>query len=291
MDPQKVRLGPYELYALSKSDQYFNYMRYSYKRDTQQLRNILFTIKSSIKNQKLSLLDVGANIGVTSLMMHDILQNCDIYSFEPNPQVFEVLKNNFENNNSVSTYNLAVSNKPARSLFFSGQSAYGHLDREKNNESIEVTSTSIDEFAQINNLERINFAKIDVEGFEVDVLLGAQHVLEIAFFEFNPYCINTFYNDTAQNFLRKIMAQYKIYRFENGTKLLEVTPDNLDKFVLNVFLNKGLEDLVAINKNFDTNTIVLEKKILVHKLKESIYSKLKANLFLAIRAYKKFFKN
>ena len=92
MDPQKVRLGPYELYALSKSDQYFNYMRYSYKRDTQQLRNILFTIKSSIKNQKLSLLDVGANIGVTSLMMHDILQNCDIYSFEPNPQVFEVLK-------------------------------------------------------------------------------------------------------------------------------------------------------------------------------------------------------
>ena len=291
MNSRKVRLGPYRLYTLGKKDQYINYMRYSYRRDTQQLRNILFTIKSSIKNQKLSLLDVGANIGVTSLMMHDILQNCDIYSFEPNPQVFEVLKSNFKNNNSVSTYNLAVSNKPARSLFFSGQSAYGHLDREKNNESIEVSSTSIDEFAQSNNLERINFAKIDVEGFEVDVLLGAKHVLEIAFFEFNPYCINTFYNDTAQNFLRKIMAQYKIYRFANGTKLAEVNLKNLDKFVLNVFLKKGLEDLVAVNKDLDANIIHLEKNMLVHKLKESICSKLYANLFLVKRAYKKFINN
>ena len=289
MHPKKISFGPYKLYALGENEQYTRYMRYSYKRDTQKLRNIANTISRHNSGENLVVADVGANIGITSFILSDIIKNSSIYSFEPNPVVYNVLSSNFEDNSKVFTYNAAVSHTSEGSLHFSGHSAYGHLDKIANSSSIEVRAISINDFAKKNGFRRVHFAKIDVEGFEVDVLMGAKDVLEIALFEFNPYCINTFYNDTPHNFLKKIMEEYRIFDIKNND-LRELELSNLDDFILDVYLKSRLKDLVAINKSLhDICTFPLEK-LKVHVMKESITDKLMSKIFLLRRIYDKWIK-
>lgn len=126
------------------------------------------------------LLDIGANVGAFTLKTLKNSTNLDVHAFEPNPIVFEKLKNNIKLNPSISdrcSLNMiGISNKIGELDFFwnklnSGGGSFSVNEKNTIKESIEVTT--IDDYVKINNLKKVKFIKIDVEGFEPQVLEGA----------------------------------------------------------------------------------------------------------------------
>jgi FkbM family methyltransferase len=121
-------------------------------------------------------IDVGANYGFLSIIMSlAVGPHGRVFSFELDPFVFNVLEKNISDNqlgNICSVYHAAVGSEQA-----------ARPDSEYNGIS-QVKSVTIDEFWR-NRSEVVELIKIDVDGDDYDVLLGAQRVLK----EFHPVVI------------------------------------------------------------------------------------------------------
>ena len=61
---------------------------------------------------------------------------------------------------------------------FHGHHSLGDVDNSPTIGTIEVNVRTINDICEELNIDRINFMKIDVEGFESDVLSGAKNLLE-----------------------------------------------------------------------------------------------------------------
>lgn len=144
-------------------------------------------------------IDVGANIGCHTLPMSSFVgENGHVFAFEPNPRVFARLKANIALNrlDNVEAFSIALSDKSGSQVFFipaSSEHNQGlaslHCDV-LNVEKEEVTTplTTLDNFAHEHNLKRVDLVKIDTEGHEYQVLLGAYRVLK----HFNPILLFEF---------------------------------------------------------------------------------------------------
>ena len=129
--------------------------------------------------------DVGANFGSISLPLAYKYPQSTVFSFEPSNYAFAKLLRNIELNN-----NLRDRIKPIHT-FLSSNGSYSdeltsysswrvdtlegtrhpvHLGTIK--ESIKM-STTIDNYIQANNIGRLDFLKIDTEGYELEILEGA----------------------------------------------------------------------------------------------------------------------
>lgn len=126
--------------------------------------------------------DIGTNIGNHMLYYCSNLGAQRVYCFEPNQFNREVLEKNIELNHlqkKVTVYPYAVGaekGKGVQSNFSLGNTGMNRVDKveagKDTAEAIEIRS--LDEF----DLTQIDFLKIDVEGFETDVLLGAAATLQ-----------------------------------------------------------------------------------------------------------------
>lgn len=127
--------------------------------------------------------DVGANIGNHSIFWSVKLKPEIIYSFEPFKPTFERLKSNIYNNNisNVKIVNKGVGEKKGLAIVKSfDETNYGSTALEYNegindNETIEIVD--LDSFIKENNINSVDFIKIDVEGFEISVLKGMSMLL------------------------------------------------------------------------------------------------------------------
>jgi FkbM family methyltransferase len=120
-------------------------------------------------------LDVGAHKGVYSWALRHHSRR--VYAFEPNPKIFPILKRIARGNIEASP--VALSNETGTAIFrvprhrrggFSNQG--GSLNTAKvsgEHVGVEVETRRIDDL----ELRDIGFIKIDVEGFEQEVLEGA----------------------------------------------------------------------------------------------------------------------
>lgn len=163
-------------------------------------------------------LDIGANIGITSCILGQQLTEGRVYSYEPSPSVFPVLSRNISRNglsNVTISQNAVGATKGT--LGFAGLSAYGHLvnineDNKKTSEVI-VNVISVDDIVSSLALDRIDFIKIDVEGFENDVLTGGQ-ITEINhsplyYMEFNSFCISAYGRLNPFELAERVIREFK----------------------------------------------------------------------------------
>lgn len=134
--------------------------------------------------------DVGANKGEWAKKIIQINNNVNIVSFEPVPAIYQTLINNLEGMN-IRCENLALSSEEGSADFFyyndnekrfsTLSTFYRRTDAEKQLNTapskILVTKTTLDNYCINNNFETIDFCKIDTEGSENDVLLGAAYLL------------------------------------------------------------------------------------------------------------------
>lgn len=123
--------------------------------------------------------DIGANIGIYTVRTAKTYANCMVYSFEPNPDVYARLKKNISLNklNNVKPFPLGFADRKTTAYLDAEQSTVlGRISYEKG--QTEVDLETLDLFVAKEPVHRIDILKIDVEGFELSVLKGAEHVLQ-----------------------------------------------------------------------------------------------------------------
>ena len=123
--------------------------------------------------------DVGANIGLYTLWQAQNAQGGKILAFEPNPRAYSRLRKNVRANGleDVETRNLALFSRECR-LALSQQVPTGTSELRKFGESrVPVKASTLDLELKKSALDHIDILKIDVEGSELDVLLGAESSL------------------------------------------------------------------------------------------------------------------
>jgi FkbM family methyltransferase len=191
------------------------------------IKNKLLTI---VKNDSaVNLFDVGANKGQYLDKLNSCFDKSKIFSFEPNPYSFEILEKRFKGENQIKLFQIGFADiigklsfytktdEPDTELASLSKEVFFDLHNSKNLEEIKVDIKTIDSFCEINKIYHINFLKIDAEGYEFKILIGAKKMIEdgnisIIQFEFNEM------NVISRVFLKDfyiLLSDYKFFRIGN----------------------------------------------------------------------------
>ncbi len=128
--------------------------------------------------------DIGSNIGSIGIPIART-RKITYFGFEASPNVYSYLKRNFDINidYAVSLVNKAVADNDDKQLNFVDCSydryGEGHLTFEKSDlNTISVDTISLDKFCKESKISQIDWLKIDVQGHESLVFLGAERLLQ-----------------------------------------------------------------------------------------------------------------
>ncbi len=188
--------------------------------------NFLKQILKIFQNQKAVLFDIGANEGKFTTLLIELFPDAIIYCFEPHPGNFSNLKKNLADRERVKLYNLAVSDKSELAEIFDYEGSNGTTHACMNSEAFtgvhrsqfishQVKCTTLDEFVEKENIQKIDFVKIDVEGNELKVLNGAKKCLEngkIRALQFEFTQLNVFNRVFFKDFYDLLSEKYILAR-------------------------------------------------------------------------------
>lgn len=146
----------------------------------------LYLIKSAkeyFKSQNIIVFDVGANHGQWSMLVKNTFPNSSIYCFEIIPKTFTKLAENCEKKEgfTLNQFGLSNINGEVEVTFFPSEDTGSSIQALPwDCPSITVTShvVSGDQYSQENNINEIDFLKIDTEGHELAVLKGFNNLLK-----------------------------------------------------------------------------------------------------------------
>lgn len=209
-----------------------------------------------------NILDVGANIGYNTYVFSGIVKPpYKVYSFEPELENFSMLDNFLKLKkikDKVEIFNLALSDFDGESKLLMSNSHNGNHrlvvenDRIESGKVKEVKVKKIDTFIKENNIEKISFIKIDVEGLEYFVCLGMKETLKN-----NPQAVialeiskeDSNYKGYSYlnvfNFFKELDYGYFILQTKNNNCLLS----QMDKIALNKHLNEnGYTNVLFVKK-------------------------------------------
>ena len=151
-------------------------------------------------NEKLIIIDIGANIGSISLPLAKIFNKSTIFSIEPTNYAFNKLNRNLNLNKdlkkNISLNQLFISkiNKPTE--VWSSWNFNNNKNKHKQHlgtlHTIKKKSyLSLSKFISLKKIKKIDFIKLDVDGHELDVLKSGQKFLKdnkpVIFIEIAPY--------------------------------------------------------------------------------------------------------
>ncbi|MDQ2713101.1 MAG: FkbM family methyltransferase [Acidobacteriota bacterium] len=151
----------------------------------------------------MKVVDVGANIGLYSIFAQKVVgETGSVWAFEPSLETFQRLERNLALNecHQVKALRMGLGNKSNATLQLKSDHGFGDAYRylaEPDNssdsplEGERVLVTTLDEWAQANDIGPIDFLKIDIEGGEYKMLLGSQWLLRssphlVVLFESDP---------------------------------------------------------------------------------------------------------
>lgn len=120
-----------------------------------------------------SFLDIGANIGSFTLIASE-QEKALVYAFEPHPETFRLLRRNVELNHrtNIRLFNTAVGQIDGQVyLTDEAGSATNHIAASAADRTIAVSCNRMDSICSQQAIHP-QYVKIDVEGFEYDVLAG-----------------------------------------------------------------------------------------------------------------------
>jgi FkbM family methyltransferase len=116
-------------------------------------------------------IDIGANIGNYS--KYFIKHGAKVYAFEPTINTFNILKSNIKN---AECFNVLLGNSIGKTKFYySGTSGENSaIPQDELTQETEVFQTKLDEY----KFKRITLIKIDTQGMDYEVLLGAVNTIK-----------------------------------------------------------------------------------------------------------------
>ena len=151
---------------------------------------------SKVLREGTTVIDIGANIGYFTLLAASrVGESGKVFAFEPEPQNYALLVKNINVNGfkNVQPFQKAVSRSTGKMALYLGTQSGTHSlfsVRETTTKSITVDLVSLDEFFKEKKCA-IDVIKVDVQGAEMDVLMGMQTLIKDNYYlkiftEFEP---------------------------------------------------------------------------------------------------------
>lgn len=138
---------------------------------------------SQFRNKKtFRILDIGGHIGMFALYATYMVPTAEVFLYEPDPNNLKTLKQNITKNGYVKQIhvlpNAVSSKKEMRSMFVNPTNTSMNNFYEKNeargtNASIDVSCITLEDIVRETNTTVFDFAKIDCEGSEYEILFSA----------------------------------------------------------------------------------------------------------------------
>ncbi len=204
-----------------------------------------------------TIIDIGANVGLMTLQFAKLVPQGKVYSFEPTNYALERLKKNLGLNpdlaRKVAVINSFVSEHSSSNpdiIAYSSWKVNGergendhpvHLGTPKTAEG--VPATSLNDFVEKQQIEKIDFIKIDTDGHEYEVFKGADKaiakyrpriIFEIGLYVMDEKKINF---DFYYNYFKTLN-----YKLVDTKTSVEINLENYKKYIP----LKGSTDLIAI---------------------------------------------
>lgn len=185
-----------------------------------------------IKNPIPFVFDVGANNGEWSHLIQKLHPQSKIFLFEPLPDCQKIIRDKKIQNSELIPMAVGSENGLAK-LYVAQSSGISSLHQRNDSyfkdqvfSTIDVQIITLDSVIEKYNLQHIDFVKMDIEGHELQALVGAKKSLEKKMigalsFEFGAGNINsrTYFRD-FWNFLTPL--GYRIYRILPSTRLMYI---------------------------------------------------------------------
>jgi FkbM family methyltransferase len=190
----------------------------------------LFVLKNFIKKDY-NVFDVGANVGEWSKEIFNLNLNCLVYAFEPVPEVFKKLIQCKFDSNLFYSFNFGFGIQDDILRFFylpnlNGMSSIYYRpvfdDLAQKIDQIEVSIKTVDNFVKNNNINKINFLKIDTEGSEFNVLMGARESIKNGIINIVQFEYGGCYLDGQ----KKLSDIYHLFK-SNNYLIFRIIPDGL----------------------------------------------------------------
>ncbi len=150
-------------------------------------------LKEKINKENPIIFDVGGNVGGSIKKFKKIFNKPIIHSFEPNKEVFKIMKKNYQNDSHVFCNNFALGNIIEERNFnitaASGKSSFykinNNSDWTKNRKfstSIILTEkvkvNTVDDYLRERKIDSIDFMKLDTQLYEDKILEGSLYSLK-----------------------------------------------------------------------------------------------------------------
>ncbi len=183
---RKLRLVTYARFILSHNKlAYRIWFRVKISRYRRKEVLLKYIIEQSPKGSVIY--DIGTHEGLYSIVLAQLIPNSVIYSFEPNPYVYSLLEQNVKTaglEKRITLLNLALSSKNEMSdLFISSEPALSSLHMYNASffstitGSIKVKCVAVDYLIDNDICKPPDIIKIDTEGHEYEIILGAQKTI------------------------------------------------------------------------------------------------------------------
>lgn len=178
-------------------------------------------------------IDVGSNIGfVLMSMATKVGAGGKVFGFEPNPVTFEKLEKNLSRNNffNISIEKAALGNQQGKvEPFTVSENNLGMSKVRLPSGIVDVVTVplyTLDSFCEDRGINRINLIKIDVEGYETNVLMGSLQTIK----KFRPVL---FIELSAENLKNQSTSPEEVistinqfgYRITRPTDNFQITSD------------------------------------------------------------------
>ncbi len=206
-------------------------------------------------------LDIGSNIGYYALLESKIIGNKGrVIAIEPSPKNFQYLKQNIELDDitNIHAYNFAVGDHDGEINFVISKVSnlcYVLSDGEPIPDSskvIKIPLKKIDTFVKEEHLEKIDFIRMDVEGYEVKLFEGMWNTLR----QFKPLIQMEFHKgllsqNDALDFLLKLKNE--------GYVVKHLIPKDVDRAIIG-----KISDIPKYHLTIDEIINMIRKKKIYH---------------------------
>jgi FkbM family methyltransferase len=200
-------------FRIESDDEYLQKLGSEFEPATVQLFDALVSKEDYV-------LDVGANIGCTALALGE--RAFKVVAFEPAPSTFEFLRRNVSHSGltNVQLVNSALGSAPGEAqITFSASNRSGafvssHTSVSRDHVHEKIVVRRLDEVMPTLDVPRVDFIKIDVEGFEQSVLTGGAQTIArfrpVVMLELNHWCLNAFQRTSVPDFLDFLRSVFPV---------------------------------------------------------------------------------